>query len=722
MNESLVLKAKHLLTIFRNDQSGYSVAKFVTYDANEEDFVATGYFRELHEDVIYELHGEYIDHPRYGMQFQVSAYEKMKPNDETSLIRYFSSSLFPGIGKQTAAMIVQILGDDAITKIKENPEVLIDIPSLNQKKIESILHSVNDHENLDDSIVFFTQHGISVKNIMKLEATYGERAASIVKENPYRLIEEVDGIGFKTADKLAKELSFASDHPYRMKAAVLACILDICMANGDTYTSEDALSKRLRKEFDVEIVLDDYLNELQKERLVMIEDGRIYHHTQYDAEKGIANFLYHFPYVEDISFDSSMNEEITELEERYHIHYEAKQKQAMTAFFKDSFSIITGGPGTGKTTIVQGILALCRTFLPTQRVALCAPTGRASKRLSELSNGSAMTLHSLLKWDLETNTFQANEKEPIDYDILIIDEFSMVDQWLFYNLVKASKNVRKILLIGDEDQLPSVGPGCVLKDLIESKQFSLSRLDKIFRQSEGSGVVRLAHEIRDGHIEVMNNTGDIAFFNAQNYEIKDLVMNIVSNAFEKGYQEKDIQVLAPMYRGVAGIDALNNALQKMINPPRGHVQEIKVGYRTFRENDKILQLKNQPDDGVFNGDIGTILEIIPSYEDIHHTNRITADFDGVIVEYAGEQIYHITHAYCVSIHKSQGSEYPIVILPIVSDYRHMLQKRLIYTAVTRAKKSLVMLGDPSVFERAIQIEDRQVRKSTLRQRILEFFG
>ncbi|MEG0275278.1 MAG: AAA family ATPase, partial [Longicatena sp.] len=368
------------------------------------------------------------------------------------------------------------------------------------------------------------------------------------------------------------------------------------------------------------------------------------------------------------------------------------------------------------------ILALCRTFLPTQRVALCAPTGRASKRLSELSNGSAMTLHSLLKWDLETNTFQANEKEPIDYDILIIDEFSMVDQWLFYNLVKASKNVRKILLIGDEDQLPSVGPGCVLKDLIESKQFSLSRLDKIFRQSEGSGVVRLAHEIRDGHIEVMNNTGDIAFFNAQNYEIKDLVMSIVSNAFEKGYQEKDIQVLAPMYGGVAGIDALNNALQKMINPPRGHVQEIKVGYRTFRENDKILQLKNQPDDGVFNGDIGTILEIIPSYEDIHHTNRITADFDGVIVEYAGEQIYHITHAYCVSIHKSQGSEYPIVILPIVSDYRHMLQKRLIYTAVTRAKKSLVMLGDPSVFERAIQIEDRQVRKSTLRQRILEFFG
>lgn len=722
MKESLILKAKHLLTIFRNNQSGYTVAKFVTYDANEEDFVATGYFRELNEDVIYELHGDYVDHPRYGMQFQVCAYEKMKPNDESSLIRYFSSSLFPGIGKQTAASIVEALGEEALDKIKEDPEVLKQVPNINQKKIESILKGIEEHEELDDSIVFFTQYGVGVKNIMKMEAAYGDQSVAIVKENPYRLIEDIDGIGFKTADKLAKELSFEDDHPYRIKAAVLSVVLDLCMASGDTYTEISALTKRLRKEFDMDIDVSEYVMQLQSERLLIVEDDRIYHHTQYDAEKGIANFLFHFPYVEALTSDVSLDEELASLQQLYHIQYEEKQIQAIKAFFKEPLSIITGGPGTGKTTIVQGILALCRTFFGNEKVALCAPTGRASKRLAELSNGDAMTLHSLLKWDLETNTFTANEKDPIDYDILIIDEFSMVDQWLFYNLAKASRNVRKILIIGDEDQLPSVGPGCVLKDLIQTQCFPLTRLEKIFRQSEGSDVVTLAHEIREGEDEIIDHARDIAFFQCQNYEVKDLVMSVVANAFEKGYQEKDIQVLAPMYGGVAGIDALNNALQKMINPPDPYRQEIKVGYRTFREHDKILQLKNQPDDGVYNGDIGTILEIIPAGEDIYHRHHVTADFDGMIVEYSGEQIYNITHAYCVSVHKSQGSEYPIVILPVLRDYHHMLQKRLIYTAVTRAKKSLVILGEREMFTKAIQREERYQRRSTLAQRILAFFA
>lgn len=721
MNELSQLQAKFLLTIFRNDQSGYTIARFVSYDANEEDFVATGYFRELKEDVIYELYGEYVDHPRYGMQFQVQSYEKMKPNDASSLVRYFSSSLFPGIGKQTAMNIVEVLGIQAVERIKEDFNVLYQVSSLNEKKVQSILTGIQEHDEMDDSIMFFTQHGISVKHIMKLEAAYGEGAVAIVKENPYRLIEDIDGIGFKTADKLAKGLSFEEDHPYRIKAAILACVLDMCMSNGDTYVTLEGLLKRVQKEF-VGIDVANYVTQLSQERLLIVEEERIYHHTQYDAEKGIANFLYHFPYVEDSSFDESLDVEIKQLEELYHIQYETKQQEAMKAFFKKPFSIITGGPGTGKTTIVQGILALCHTFFPNQKVALCAPTGRAAKRLSELSNANAMTLHSLLKWDLESNTFQANEKDPITYDILIVDEFSMVDQWLFYNLVKAARNVSKILLIGDEDQLPSVGPGCILKDLIQSECFSLRRLEKIFRQSEGSDVVTLAHEIREGTCSILQDAKDVAFFPCQNYEVKDYLLHIVSNAFEKGYEEKDIQVLAPMYGGVAGIDALNNALQKMINPPRDYVKEVRIGYRTYREHDKVLQLKNQPDDGVYNGDIGVIMEIIPHDEDIHHMNRITVDFDGIYVEYTGEQIYNITHAYCISIHKSQGSEYPIVIMPIVKDYRNMLQKRLIYTGVTRAKKSLVLLGEQTVFNHAITVQDRYIRKSTLTKRILEYFA
>lgn len=716
--QQLVIQAKQVHTIFRNDQNGYTVAKFVTYDTKEEDFTATGYFREISEDDIYKLHGEYVEHPRFGMQFQVVTYEKVKPNDESSLIRYFSSSLFPGIGKQTAQTILDVLGEDAIEKIIADNDVLLSIPSLNERKRKSILQGVMEHETLDDSVIFFTQLGISVKNIMKIEAVYGDEAVTLIKENPYRLIEEIDGIGFKSADKFAKELHFEDMHPFRIQAAVLSSVLDICITNGDTYTSYNAIQKRMKKAFSLEVDITEYLESLKHERYLIIEDERIYHHTQYDAEKGIASFLNGYPYHTDVDISPFQKEDLTRLENVFHIRYEDKQKSAIDTFFDKSFSILTGGPGTGKTTIVQGILALYKKYYPTHVIALCAPTGRAAKRLSELSNGNATTIHSLLKWDLENNTFLVNEKEPIKADLLIIDEFSMVDQWLFYNLVKACKHVKKILIIGDEDQLPSVGPGCVLKDLIASQMFPVTRLAKIFRQSEGSDVVTLAHQIRDGYADIIEHAKDIAFFNCQNYEVKDLILTVVQSALEKGYESRDIQVLAPMYGGVAGIDALNNALQKMLNPNDLHKREIKIGYRVFREKDKVLQLKNQPDDEVYNGDIGFIKKIIFTKEDIHNKNTIIVDFDGILVEYNGDQIYNITHAYCTSIHKAQGSEYPIVIMPVVKDYHYMLQKRLLYTGVTRAKKSLILLGDKEVFLHALQVQEHHIRKSTLTQRIL----
>ena len=403
--EDIILKAKHLHTIFRNDSNGYTVAKFVTYDANEEDFTATGYFGELNEDVLYKLHGDYVDHPRYGMQFQVTGYEKVMPNDERTLIRYFSSSLFPGIGRQTAKAIVDCLGEDAIEIIKADHEVLKQVGALNARKRASIIQGIMEHEEADDSVVFFTRMGISVKTIMKMEAAYGNEMISLVKENPYRLIEEIDGIGFKTADKLAKELQFADDHPYRIKAVILSCVLDLCMASGDTYTGLEQIQKRFRKEYDGSVDIDAYLEELQMDRLIMMEDGRIYHHTQYDAQNGIASFLAGFPYrdaEEEISFDP---EDIELMEQKLHIRYEEKQKEAIATFFREPFLILTGGPGTGKTTIVKGILDLYQRYYPSDTIALCAPTGRAAKRLSELSSTAATTIHSLLKWDLETNTF-----------------------------------------------------------------------------------------------------------------------------------------------------------------------------------------------------------------------------------------------------------------------------------------------------------------------------
>lgn len=723
LEEYQKLEARHIYTIFRNEENGYTVAKFVTYDTKEEEFTATGIFKELIEEERYTLQGEYKEHARYGMQFQVISYEKMLPNDESSLIRYFSSSAFPGIGKKTAKSIVSHLGEDALLKIKEDIHVLDAIEGMNEKKRNAIYQGIKEHGDLDDSIVFFSKFGMSVKNIMKLEAAYGKEAVEVVKENPYQMIEDIDGIGFATADKVAMELSFEMDHPYRIKAAILAAVLDICMANGDTYVVETQILRELKKRYGMDqIELSPFLSDLYTDRLLICEDERIYHHTQYEAEKGIAVFLGNFPYEEMKQKNlDHLDEDITHLEHHLHISYEDKQKQAIASFFKEPFSIITGGPGTGKTTIVQGILSLYQQYYPEQIISLCAPTGRAAKRLAQLSDGRAVTIHSLLKWDLESNTFLVNESDPIMADVLIIDEFSMVDQWLFYNLLQACRDVKKILLIGDEDQLASVGPGCVLKDLIESQCFPLTRLEKIFRQQEGSDVVTLAHMIREKEIPDFHQMQEIAFFPCQNFEVRNLVNKVVGNALKKGYDTKDIQVLVPMYQGVAGIDALNNALQQMMNPPDEYKRELKVGYRIFREEDKILQLKNQPDDQVSNGDIGILREIIYASEDIQNKNKLRVEFDDHIVEYSGDNLYNISHAYCISIHKSQGSEYPIVILPVVKDYRYMLQKRLLYTAITRAKKSLVLLGDQELFLHAIQVEDRHVRKSTLTQRILSIF-
>ncbi|MEG0264568.1 MAG: ATP-dependent RecD-like DNA helicase [Erysipelotrichaceae bacterium] len=715
------IDAQYFLTIFRNESTGYTVAKFKLYQLDEKEITVTGSFSVLQRDVIYHLSGTYVQHPRYGIQFAMSSYEKSVANDHDSVVTYLSGGFFPGIGRKTAELIVDALGDQAIDCIKENPSILQTISGLNKKKIDSIKKGIFDSD-MDESSLFFTQLGVSMRNIMKIETIYGNEAVTIVKNNPYQLVEDIDGIGFATADKLAKTLAFEEDHPYRIRACILSTVLEQCMNHGDSYVDYQTLVKAVNHKFNFPIDLDDYLGSLCSDRQLMVEEERIYHHTQYDAEKGIVTFLLNFPYVdENVLPFFNLEDEINQLQNLYHITYEDKQKKAMESFFPSSFMILTGGPGTGKTTIVRGILSLYRKFYPEQKIALCAPTGRAAKRLSELSNVEACTIHRLLKWNLEANTFDVNENNPIDADLLIIDEFSMVDQWLFYNLLRACRNVKQILLIGDEDQLPSVGPGMVLADLIASNYFPCVRLEKIFRQSEGSGVVELAHEIRQGECCVIEDHHDIAFFSCLNYEVKDQIVRIVQNAFDKGYDLKDIQVLAPMYAGVAGIDSLNLTLQTLCNPSADFKRELKMGYRIFREHDKVLQLKNQPDDDVYNGDIGFIEEIIYANEDMNHQNRIVVSFDGIMVEYAGEMISNITHAYCISIHKSQGSEYPIVIMPILKDYRFMLQKRLIYTGVTRAKQSLVLLGDKEVLRSSIKKDHTKPRKTTLGLILKNFF-
>ena len=723
MNEQLCyIEGMFKIIIFQGNNR-YTVAKFILNNKEEKQMTVTGYLGEVLEDTLYRLYGEYKEHPRYGMQFQIVSYERIMPSDEDSLVRYFSSSIFPGIGKKAASLIVETLGKDAVNLLKADADIIYQVPKLNMKQRISILEGIKSDITLDDAVVFLTQHGMTLKNIMKVEAVYEEKTVEIIKKNPYQMILDVDGIGFKTADKIAMNLGFSLEDPNRLKAGMVSVLNQIVMASGNTYASKEEFLQLVQKNFSIyEEQFDELIVSLIQDRLIFKENNDYYPIAQYDAEKGIANFLLNFPYVPHEMIEvNEILALLNELQEHFSIQYEEKQIDAILKFFDSSFSIITGGPGTGKTTIVRAIIALYKQLFPENKIHLCAPTGRAAKRLSDLSQVETCTIHSLLKWDMETNSFGVNEEDPLDCDLLIIDEFSMVDSWLFYNLLKASRFIGKILIIGDEDQLPSVGPGFVLKDLISSDCFPLSRLTKIFRQAEGSDVVRLAMEIKNGECDILDDGHDVKMFPCMNYQVKDQIIKIVENAFSKGYSDTDVQVLAPMYNGVAGIDALNKALQSICNPPSEMKKEIQVGYRIFREGDKVLQLKNQPDDGIYNGDIGKIVEIVLENEDFEKKKRIVVDFDGILVEYTNDNFSLITHAYCISVHKSQGSEYPIVIMPILKDYTYMLQRRLIYTGVSRAKKSLVLLGDKKVLEMGINQEERYPRKTKLTKRITSSF-
>ena len=718
MDEQLLILAKHRYTVFHNKENGYTVAKFVTIDENEKDFVVVGFFHEIDANFIYELKGQYVEHKKYGLQFQVESYELSKTKDKVSLVRYFSSAYFPGIGKKIAEAIVDTLGLDCIQLIKENPDILLSVRQLTDKK-RDVIKEVLFLEEKNDVHAFFTSKGLSVKNILKLEAIYGEQAIQVVEENPYRIIEEVDGIGFKTVDKLAKEMSFDMNHPYRIKAAILSIILDLCIKSGDTYLYKEEIEKKVIKMFP-DIDVREYLNMLQEQKLIYIEQERIYHHTQYESEKGIVDFLYEFPLQTTLPiYTDIIRQDITWIENELQIVYDEIQKKAIENFFLNPFSILTGGPGTGKTTVVQAIIQIYKKHFPTHTVACCAPTGRAAKRLTEITLCPSTTIHSLLKWDLENNKFGMNEKEPLDIDILIIDEFSMVDQWLFYHLLSACTWVKKILIIGDDQQLPSVGCGNVLKDLMSSQVFPVTILKKIFRQKEESHVIQLAHHIREQSLISIEKGNDLTFIQCESVEVKENVKHIIQAKLSQGLLPKDIQVLAPMYQGVAGIDVLNKTIQQIVYEFSDESNSINVGYRTFKLKDKVLQLKNQPEDGIYNGDIGEIIDIVDDAE--LNLFEVVVDFDGTVVSYGKDALINLTHAFCISIHKAQGSEYPLVIMPIVKEHSYMLDRRLLYTGITRASKELILIGNQEMFFKAVQRNDKQERKTYLKEKIIKKF-
>ena len=742
------IKGKPIVTIFHNEQNLYTVLRIRVEETNEEyedkEAVITGYFPIIHEQEHYIFYGEMKDHPKFGMQFHATHFRKDIPQTKQGVISYLSSEIFKGIGKKTAEKIVETLGNNAITKILNQPSLLDSVPKLPSEKAKDLYETLMEHQGLEQAMIALNQYGFGPQLSMKIFQAYKETTLDVIQSNPYQLVENVEGIGFARADDLGFQLGISGNHPDRIKAGCLYILEQECMQNGHVFVlAEDLLVKvqsLLEKRTQDQIEYKDITQELLKletDGKIIVEEQRFYLPYLYYSEKGlvtsIQRLLQQTEYAETFP-ESEFLLALGSLEERLSVHYAPSQKEAIQTALMSPLLILTGGPGTGKTTVIKGIVELygelhgCSLNPHDYKkeepfpFLLTAPTGRAAKRMSESTGLPAVTIHRLLGWN-GSEGFDHNEDNPLEGKILIVDESSMVDISLANKLFKALPEHIQVILVGDEDQLPSVGPGQVLKDLLRSKVIPTIRLTDIYRQAEGSSIIELAHEIKDGQLpeNVSAPTKDRSFIKCQTGQIADVVQKVILNAVQKGYSPRDIQVLAPMYKGPAGIDRLNTVLQEALNGnPDGSRKEIAYGETKYRVGDKVLQLVNQPDKHVFNGDMGEVVSVFYAKENTEKQDMVVVSFEGTEVTYTRQDLGQITLAYCCSIHKSQGSEFPIVILPVVKSYYRMLQRNLIYTAITRSKQFLILCGEEDALRTGVRRADEQMRQTTLMEKLSGF--
>lgn len=741
--DKLFILGRPIVTIFHNSANMYTIARIKIQETNisydDKEIVVVGYFPKLVDDMLYRFTGSLKTHPKYGLQFHVNTFEKEVPATEQGVIHYLSSDLFPGIGRKTAETIVEKLGNDAIKIIMNDPSALDEVPRLSEDKKETIRKTLEENIGLDNIMIQLSEWGFGPQLAMKIYQFYREETIQLLTENPYRLIEEVEGIGFNRADELGAKLGITGNHPDRIKACVLHILTNSALQEGHVYLEAEYILPKVKEMLEssqpIEIPYDaisQAIVELQEESKICGEETRIYLPSLYFSEIGIASKLLNLLQREKITKfkKEEIQKAIEEVEERFEIKYAKSQLEAIECAINSPVMILTGGPGTGKTTVIRGLVEVFanlhdlsldpKEYAKKEEsfpIVLVAPTGRAAKRLSESTELPAMTIHRLLG-------FTGMEKEEdsereVDCKLIIIDEMSMVDTWLAHQLLKSLKDDVQVVFVGDEDQLPPVGPGQVLKDLLSSKQIPTVELTDIYRQSEGSTIIELAHQIKKGQIPntLTNKTSDRSFIKASAEQIPHLVTQIVENAMSKGQSIRDIQVLAPMYKGPAGIDNLNKKIQEVVNPNDGTRKEMVFGDVTYRIGDKVLQLVNQPESNVFNGDIGEVIAIFKAKENVEKQDLLVVSFDGNEVTYTRNDLNQITLAYCCSIHKSQGSEFQTVIMPVVRSYSIMLRKNLLYTGITRAKNYLILCGEPDTFLNGIQKNDDERRLTTLKYRL-----
>lgn len=685
----------------------------------------------IHEE--YVLEGEFIRDSNYGLQFKINSYKRKLIANEEGIISYLSSEMFPGIGPKIAKIIIENIGEDCLLKIKNDPHILDSINLTDKQKHVIITGIISDEQN-QESVVFFLDNGITMDMTHKIISLFGAKAKEIVLENPYILMEKIERFGFKKNDAFALKLGIEENSMIRLKALTGYVLEEALYSAGNSYICRSDLyifaTKYINKEIDGK-VFNEVIAILEKEKKVYIDEAdNIYDYKMYIQEielaRGIAKILKGTtddnkkPPVYD---NESIAAEYQKIKEKSHVEYSKEQEQAILNAFTEPIIIITGGPGTGKTTIIKAIIEMYFKLNNENKalldyIALLAPTGKAAKRLKESTNMPTMTIHKFLGY-MGRNNFTYNKYNKTDAKLIIVDEASMMDLSLASYLVTSMQPDARIIIVGDVDQLPSVGPGQVLKDLIDSKEIKTTRLTKIHRQAEGSNIIKLAHDVNEGILPetILSKQSDRTFIPTDNEHIASITVDIVKRFVNKGYDiKKDIQVLIPMYRGDIGINAINARIQDEINPLDETVGEIKYYGNIFRENDKVIQLVNRAEKGIMNGDVGYISHF--KYKNLK-INGLEVIFDTVKVNYTLEELEDLSLAYAISVHKAQGGEFDVVVMPFTFQHYIMLRRKLIYTGVTRAKKTLIMVGDVAAMQQGIKRIEAN-RKTILKEKLIEF--
>ena len=731
--EKLAGYVEHI--IYRNADNGYTVLNLVS---GEEEITCVGIFSAIAEGENIEASGDYTDHPTYGKQFKVESFEEKAPEDEEAIERYLGSGAIRGIGLALAARIVRRFKADTFRIIEEEPERLAEVKGISERKAMEIADQVNEKRDLRQAMIFLQQYGITMNLAVKVYQQYGQEVYGIIRENPYRLADDIEGVGFRTADEIAVRVGIRMDSDFRIRSGILYVLLQ-ASTEGHTYLPEEELTRRTGQLLEVgEEQIEKQYMDLAIERKIIMKQGenqtQIYAASFYYMEANTATMLKQLNVSYEVP-DLEIEERVRRIEKQTGMKLDEHQMTAVKEAVRNGLLIITGGPGTGKTTTINTIIKYFE--MEGLDIFLAAPTGRAAKRMSETTGFEARTIHRMLELNGGVDGaagFERNAQNPLETDVVIIDEMSMVDISLMHALLKAVAVGTRLILVGDVNQLPSVGPGSVLRDIIRSHECNVVMLTKIFRQASTSDIIVNAHKINQGE-EVTLDNKSMDFFFLKRYDadvIISVVLQLIKQKLPKFVDATpyDIQVLTPMRKGLLGVERLNGILQRYLNPPSPQKREKEHGDILFREGDKIMQTRNNyqleweirtkyglsvdKGTGVFNGDMGIVREI----NDFAET--MTVEFDeGRMVEYPYKLLDELELAYAITIHKSQGSEYPAVVIPLLSGPSMLMNRNLLYTAVTRARKCVTLVGNEVTFAQMVQNTSQQKRYSGLCDRLKE---